>query len=119
MAKIVYAEFIDHISGKRCRKSANGGIYMHRKFDSANFISHRDSAPVCYDDLTEPQKLQCQIFKAVQALVKTASEDGTQWEAYTAQWKAQKKFKSVRSLAFSLIYKEKKAEIVASLNQSN
>lgn len=114
MAKITLSEHLSSMSGKVCRKSRNSVIYKTRKFDGATFAAHQDSYK-SYDEFTPAQKSHCQRFVALQKLVKAELADASKRTAYTASWKAQKHYKTVRSLVAATIWATRQDEILAAV----
>ncbi len=80
-----------------------------RKFDEAT-IGVRLKHPTDNQPPTAAQKQAQDLFATVAAKVKTALADVTQRAQYKAQWKAQRKYKTLTSYIFHVKYEEETAE---------
>ena len=101
MSKINLMTHLDSVSGKY---SKTDNVYTKvRKFDNQT-IGVRLKHPVDNNPPSAAQKQAQQKFAAVMTLVKTALADSEQKAAYEAEWKKQKKCKTLRGFVFRKLY---------------
>ena len=101
MAKINVMTHFDSVQGKY---SKTDKVYTRvRKFDELT-IGVRLKHPTDNQPPTAAQKTAQDTFTAVAAKVKTALADASQRAQYKAEWKAQRKYKTLTSYIFHKLY---------------
>ena len=99
MAKLKLMTHLDGVSGKY---SKTDEVYTKiRKFDNQT-IGVRIKHPATNEPPTAAQQEAQNNFASVVALVNTALANSEQKAAYEAQWKKQKKYKTLRGFVFHL-----------------
>ena len=97
MAKVVYIDPVDHLSGKICRHQST--VFMHRSDTGSNFTSR-----ICNPSAKEPTAgmLNMQTaFKNTVAKVKTVTADPVQYAAAKEAFAKQTKYKTLRGFLFA------------------
>lgn len=103
MALITLMTHFDAVSGKYAKTDK---VYTRvRKFDNCT-IGIRLKNPVSNDPPTEGQKTAQDKFKTVQGKVATALADPAKRATYVQEWKAQHKYKTLRTYVFAQLYNE-------------
>lgn len=100
MAKVVYIDPVDHISGKVCRHTKT--IFMHRADTGSNFTSR-----ICNPYKGAPsagQQSSMEAFKAATDKVKEVMANSTEMAAAAARFKNQTKYKTLRGFIFAENY---------------
>lgn len=107
MAKINPMTHIDSMQGKY---SKSDRVYTRvRKFDEMT-IGVRLKHPVTNQPPTVAQQAVQELFATVIAKVKTALADASQRAQYKADWKKQKRYKTLTSYVFHVKYLEETAQ---------
>jgi hypothetical protein len=107
MAQIIMSTPHDAERGKYAKSDQ---IYFKiRKFDNAVF-GVRLKHPATNEPPTAAQQAAQDLFTTVAAKVKTALADASQRAQYKADWKKQKKYKTLTSYIFHVKYEEETAQ---------
>ena len=106
MAKINPMTHIDSMQGKY---SKSDRVYTRvRKFDELT-IGIRLKHPATNEPPTTAQQAVQDLFTTVASKVKTALADASQRAQYKADWKKQKKYKTLTSYVFHKLYEAETA----------
>ncbi len=103
MAKVVFMDLVDHVSGKYCKKDPNGAIFARRKDSNTKYVYHVHSPFT-----GEPSAAQVAArnrFAQNQAKVTEALNDPQQAATYRAEFAAQKKYPTLRGYVFAQLMK--------------
>ncbi len=102
-------DIMTHFDAAHGKYARTDKVYTRvRKFDNRT-IGVALKHPVTNDPPTTGQEVAQDKFKEVQAKVNAALADPTQRAAYLKKWKAQHKYKTLRSYIFTKLYDEETA----------
>ncbi len=102
MARVVFMDLVDHVSGKYCKQDPNGAIFARRKDTNTKYVYHVHS-PFA----GEPSAAQLagqNRFKQAQVKVKEVMSDPMELATATAEWQSQTKYKTLRGYLFQREY---------------
>ncbi len=91
--------WIDQMSGKTCNKTNDGPIFRTMSASGRIYVSHIHSERTA--PFTEGEVVQQERFKAATAATKAAMEDPVQLAAYSAAFKNQHKYFTLRGYIFA------------------
>lgn len=100
MAKVVYIDPVDHISGKVCKHTKT--IFMHRSDTGTNFTSR-----ICRPYRGAPsagQQSSMDVFKSAISQVQTIMQDSSRLQEMIAGFRNQSRYKTLRGYIFGQVY---------------
>ncbi len=99
MATVQYMELVDNVRGKFCKKNPNSPIFARRSDSGTKYVYHVHNPFT--GEPTAAQVAVRQRFAQNQAKVTEALNDPQQSATYMAEFKAQKKYPTLRGYVFA------------------